>query len=73
MDLGFSFNLISGALENRFEPMLLQSQEMCLSHNNLCFPCNIVITNFPVSHTFEIRFHEVTDRTVHNVYIMTSS
>ena len=35
-----------------------------LSHNNCCFPCNIVITNFLVSHTCKIRFHDVIYRTV---------
>ena len=33
--------------------------------HNACFPCNIAITNFLVSHTCEIIFHDVTDRTVH--------
>ena len=36
-----------------------------LSHNSPYFPCNIAITNFLVSYTCEIRFHDVTDRTVH--------
>ena len=36
-----------------------------LSHNNPCFPSNIAITNFLVLHTFEIRFHDVIDHTVH--------
>ena len=44
-----------------------------LSHSNLCFPCNIAITNFLVSHTCEIRFHDVIDRTVHVFTFMTSS
>ena len=30
-----------------------------LSHNNPCFQCNIAITNFLVSNTCEIRFHDV--------------
>ena len=30
-----------------------------LSHNNPCFPFNIAITNFLVSHTCEIKFHDV--------------
>ena len=30
-----------------------------LSHNNRCFQCNIAIMNFHVSHTCEIRFHDV--------------
>ena len=30
-----------------------------LSHNHFCFQCNIAITNFLVSHTCEIRFHDV--------------
>ena len=35
-----------------------------LSHNNPCFPCNIAITNFLVSNTCKIRFHDVIDRTI---------
>ena len=35
-----------------------------VSHNNPFFPCNIAITNFPVSHTCKIRFHDVIHRTV---------
>ena len=34
-----------------------------LAHNNPSFPCNIAITNFPVSHTCKITFHDVIDRT----------
>ena len=30
-----------------------------LSHNNPCFLCNIAITNFLVSHTCEISFHDL--------------
>ena len=30
-----------------------------LSHNNLCFQCNIAITNFLGSHTCQMRFHDV--------------
>ena len=30
-----------------------------LSHNNPGFKCNIAITNFRVSHTCEIRLHDV--------------
>ena len=33
--------------------------DFLLSHNNPCFQCNIAITNFLVSHTCEIRFHDV--------------
>ena len=33
--------------------------EAILSHNNPCFQCNIAITIFLVSHTFEIRFNDV--------------
>ena len=29
------------------------------SHNNPCFQCNIATTNFLVSNTCEIRFHDV--------------
>ena len=35
-----------------------------LSHNNLCFQCNIAITNFLVSNMCEIRFHDIIDRTI---------
>ena len=38
---------------------------LLLSQNNPCFPCNIAITNFLVSHTCKIIFHDVIDRTVH--------
>ena len=39
-----------------------------LSHNNSCFRCNIAITNFLVSHTCDIRFHDVIGQsTVHNI------
>ena len=37
-----------------------------LSHNNPCFQCNLAITNFLVSHTCRIRFHDViVQSTVH--------
>ena len=39
--------------------------DLCLSHNNPCFPCNIAIMNFLVLYTCEMRFHDVIDRTVH--------
>ena len=29
------------------------------SHNNPCFQCNTAITNFLISNTCEIRFHDV--------------
>ena len=32
---------------------------MLLSHNKPCFQCNTAITNFLVSNTCEIRFHDV--------------
>ena len=34
--------------------------DMFLSRNNPCFRCNIAITNFLVSNTCEIRFHDIT-------------
>ena len=34
-------------------------KHMHLSHNSPCFQCNIAITNFLVSNTCEIRFHDV--------------
>ena len=37
----------------------LSPLQIFLSHNNTCFQCNIVITNFLVLHTCEIRFHDV--------------
>ena len=48
---------------------------LMLSHNNPCFPCNIAITNFLVSRTCEIRFHDAQYDRSHCtfVYIMTSS
>ena len=37
-----------------------------LSHNNSCFQCNMAIKNFLVSHTCEIKFHDVIGQiTVH--------
>ena len=42
----------------------VSSQEMLLSHNNPCFPCNIAIMNFLVSNKCKIRFHDVIYRTV---------
>ena len=38
-------------------------QSPFLSHNHPSWQCNIAITNFLVSHTCEIRFHDVIDRT----------
>ena len=35
-----------------------QERNSILSHNKTCFQCNIAITNFLVSHTFEIRPHD---------------
>ena len=35
------------------------TQEQNLSHNNPCFPFNTAITNFLVSNTCEIKFHDV--------------
>ena len=35
-----------------------------VSHNNSCFPCNLAITNFLVSHACKIIFHDDIDRTV---------
>ena len=39
-----------------------------LSHNNLYFQCNIAITNFLVTHTCEIRFHDVIGQSTLHVY-----
>ena len=40
--------------------------EKYLLYNNPCFQCNIDITNFLVSHTFEIKFHDIIGQsTVH--------
>ena len=40
-----------------------------LSHKKPCFHCNIAITNFLVSNTCEIRFHDVISQsTVHMYY-----
>ena len=45
--------------------------ESVLSHKNPCFPCNIAITNFLVSNTCEIRFHDVIGQsTVHYVFLL---
>ena len=39
-----------------------------LSHNNPCFQYNIAITNFLVSHTLEIRFHDVIGQSSVHMY-----
>ena len=36
-----------------------------LSNSNPRFQCNVAITNFLLSHTFEIRFRDAIDRTLH--------
>ena len=33
--------------------------DIYLSHNNPCFQCDTAITNFPISNTCGIRFHDV--------------
>ena len=38
------------------------------SHNNPCFQCNIAITNFLVSYTCEIRFHDVIGQSTVHMY-----
>ena len=43
---------------------------LCLSHNNLCFQCNIAITNFLVSHTWEITFDDFTIESTVHVYVL---
>ena len=48
-------NAISGSFCDPKSPLNF------LSHNNPCFLCNIATTNFLVSHTSEIRFHDVID------------
>ena len=44
---------------------LSPSYHFLLPQNNLCFPCNITITNFLIVYTCEIRFCDVIYRTVH--------
>ena len=39
------------------------------SHNNSCFQCNIAITNFLVSNTCEIRFHDVIGQSTVHMYM----
>ena len=41
---------------------------MILSHNNPRFQCNIAITNFLVSHTCEIRLHDVIGQSIVHIY-----
>ena len=41
-----------------------KSANTALSHKNPCFPCNTAVTNFLISHTHKVRFHDVIDRTV---------
>ena len=38
-----------------------------VSHNHHCFQCNIAITNFLVSHTCDIRFHDVISQSTNDV------
>ena len=40
-------------------PVCVFSYDLFLSHNDPCFQGNIAITNFLVSNTCEIRFHDV--------------
>ena len=40
-------------------PFTENFKDILLSDNNLCFICNIAITNFLVLHMCEIRFHDV--------------
>ena len=42
-----------------FYPSLSLEPNYLSSHNNPCFQCNIAITNFLVSNTCEIRFHDI--------------
>ena len=42
-----------------------------LSHNNPCFQCNTAITNFLVSNTCEIRFHDVIGQSTVPMYSST--
>ena len=43
-------------------------RETFLSHNNPCFRCNLAINIVLVSHTFEIRFHDVIGRSTVTMY-----
>ena len=43
-------------------------QNLLLSHNNPCFQSNIAITNFLVSHTCVIRFHDVIGQSTVHMY-----
>ena len=42
-----------------FSQFSKNNYDFYLSHNNPYFPCNVAITNFLVSHTYNIRFHDV--------------
>ena len=42
-----------------FDPKFEHLKYTFLSHNKPCFQCNTAITNFLVSNTCEIRFHDV--------------
>ena len=44
---------------------------MNLSHDNPCFQCRIAITNFLVSHTCDIRFHDVIGQSTVHMYSKT--
>ena len=39
-----------------------------LSHNNPCFQCNIAITNFLISHTYDKIFHDVIGQSTAHMY-----
>ena len=39
-----------------------------LSHNNLCFQCDIAITNFLLSHKCKLRFHDIICRSTVHMY-----
>ena len=46
-------------ISNFKKKIIISNKNNYLSHNNPCFQCNIAITNFLVSNTCEIRFHDV--------------
>ena len=59
--------LVSNALVFR-EPWGLGMNIGFLYHNKPCFQCNIAITNFLVSNTCEIRFHDVIGQSTVSMY-----
>ena len=75
--LALNFNTTNQPTNPSALPQIRYFHHMCLkitiailnlSHNNPCFQCNTAITNFLVSHTCEIRFHDVIGQSTGHMY-----